>query len=86
MEPPRPVSVLTPPVSPLRPSPCSSREALRYSVAGSDEQTDSVILLLDPSPFVVLSFLSRVNLFSAVVSECIGGDWFRQGSALTPTR
>ncbi|KAH0868128.1 LOW QUALITY PROTEIN: hypothetical protein HID58_075150 [Brassica napus] len=64
MEPPRPVSVLTPPVSPLRPSPCSSREALRYSVAGSDKQTDSVILLLDPSPFVVLSFLSRVNLFS----------------------
>ncbi|KAG2278173.1 hypothetical protein Bca52824_060728 [Brassica carinata] len=64
MEPPRPVSVLTPPVSPLRLSPCSSREALCYSVAGSDEQTDSVILLLDPSPFVVLSFLSRVNLFS----------------------
>ncbi|KAL0703590.1 hypothetical protein Bca4012_070015 [Brassica carinata] len=63
-EPPRPVSVLTPPVSPLRPSPCSSREALRYSVAGSDEQTDSVILLLDPCSVVVLSFLSRVNLFS----------------------
>ncbi|KAF3579743.1 hypothetical protein DY000_02035773 [Brassica cretica] len=63
-EPPRPVSVLTAPVSPLRPSPCSSREALRYSVAGSDEQTDSVILLLGPCSVVVLSFLSRVNLFS----------------------